>query len=100
MSQQIADNRTKMTADQVKRLVKNLANVFGGVFYALRENQKRLPQCPGRGCSFVKSLNGSCKPMSISHDNHQKSLDIRPSPDLTTHRRKGCRLPRKSWGKS
>jgi hypothetical protein len=102
MSQQIADNRTKMTADQVKRLVKNLANVFGGVFYALRENQKRLPQCPGRGCSFVKSLNGSCKPMSIfSNDNHQKSPDIRRSPDLTTHRRKGWRrLPRKSWGKS
>jgi len=27
MSQQLADNQTKMTEDQVKRLVKNLANV-------------------------------------------------------------------------
>jgi pimeloyl-ACP methyl ester carboxylesterase len=29
MSQQLADNQTMMTEDQVKRLIKNLANAFG-----------------------------------------------------------------------
>jgi hypothetical protein len=34
MSQQLADNQTKMTEDQVKRLVKTLANAFGLGFWS------------------------------------------------------------------
>ena len=56
MSQQLADNRTKMTEDQVSDSLRT-SRTCSGAFLRAPRKPKRLPQCPGRGCSFVKSLN-------------------------------------------